>query len=64
VCTAKKILSLTISTGFQINASFISLLKDKYTGVLSSTGEMSAIDVEGKKKKYSYGYRAGQKQIG
>jgi dipeptidyl aminopeptidase/acylaminoacyl peptidase len=34
------------------------------TGVLSRTGEMLAIDVDGKKRKFIYGYRAGEQQTG
>jgi dipeptidyl aminopeptidase/acylaminoacyl peptidase len=40
------------------------LAERQMNGVLSRTGEMIAIDVDGKKQKFIYGYRAGQKQTG
>jgi len=40
------------------------LAERQFTGVLSRTGEMFAIDVDCTKHKFIYGYRAGQKETG
>jgi dipeptidyl aminopeptidase/acylaminoacyl peptidase len=40
------------------------LAERQFTGVVSGTGELFAIDVDGKKQEFIYGYRSGQKQTG
>jgi dienelactone hydrolase len=40
------------------------LAERQINGVLAMTGEMAAIDVDGKKHEFLYGYRAGQMQTG
>ncbi len=40
------------------------LAERQISGVLSGTGELFAVDVEGKKHEFIFGYRAGEKQTG